>query len=181
MVIPDPSLVLLIGASGCGKSTFAQKHFRATEILSSDHCRALVCDDESNQAVTRAAFEVLRCILFRRLRFGRLTVIDATNVQPKARRRLLKIARLYQIPAVAIVFNLPEEVCTQRNFRRTNRFVPLYAIWNQYVDLQRSLTKLDSEGFHQIYILSSPEEVEQAAIERVRQPDPGSQTPGPPS
>ncbi len=175
-MIPDPSLVLLIGPSGCGKSTFAQRHFRATEILSSDHCRALVCDDESNQAVTQAAFEVLRCILFRRLRLRRLTVIDATNVQPKARRSLLKMARLYQIPAVAIVFHLPEEICTQRNFCRQSRLVPLYAIWNQYADLQRSLTKLGSEGFHQIYILNTPEDVDQAAIERVRQPDPGSQT-----
>ncbi|MGH9639585.1 MAG: AAA family ATPase, partial [Bryobacteraceae bacterium] len=85
MTIPDPSLVLLIGAAGAGKSTFAHKHFRFSEILSSDQCRALVSDDENDQSATPAAFEVLRCILVRRLRLGRLTVVDATNVQRKAR------------------------------------------------------------------------------------------------
>jgi protein phosphatase len=168
MTIPDPSLVLLIGAAGSGKSTFAQKHFRATEILSSDRCRALVCDDENDQAATQPAFEVLRCILFRRLRMRRLTVIDATNVQPKARKSLLKIARQYDTPAVAIVFNLAEHICVERNLCREHRQVPLHAIWTQFADLRRSLARLTGEGFSALWILNMPDEVDSARVERLR-------------
>jgi protein phosphatase len=166
MTIPDPSLVLLIGAAGSGKSTFAQKHFPATEILSSDRCRALVCDDENDQSATQAAFEVLRCILFRRLRLRRLTVIDATNVQSKARKSLLKIARQYEMPALGIVFNLAEHICVERNFCRPHRQVPLHAVWAQFADLRRSLAKLSGEGFSAVWILDTPEEIDAARIER---------------
>lgn len=157
---------MLIGAAGSGKSAFAQKHFRDTEILSSDRCRALVSDDESDQTATQPAFEVLRCILFRRLRLRRLTVIDATNVQRKARRPLLKIAREYDVPALAIVLNLPEELCVARNLVRPGRSVPLHAIWKQCEDLKRSMRQLPEEGFREIWILSSPEEVDAMQIER---------------
>lgn len=166
MKIPDPSLVMLIGAAGSGKSTFAQKHFRSTEILSSDGCRALVCDDESDQSATQAAFEVLRCILFRRLRLRRLTVIDATNVERKARRSLLKIAHEFGMPPVAIVLNLGEEICVARNFCRERR-VPLNAIWRQCEDLKRSLQQLPEEGFHALYVLNREEEVAPVRMERV--------------
>ncbi|MGH9618632.1 MAG: AAA family ATPase [Bryobacteraceae bacterium] len=167
MTIPDPSLVLLIGAAGAGKSTFAHKHFRFSEILSSDQCRALVSDDENDQSATPAAFEVLRCILVRRLRLGRLTVVDATNVQRKARRSLLKIARRCEMPAVAIVFHLAEGICVQRNLSRPERRVPLHAIWSQSADLQRSLPKLSAEGFQEAWILSTTEEIEAARIDRI--------------
>lgn len=166
MTIPDPSLVLLIGAAGSGKSSFAQKHFRSTEILSSDRCRGLVCDDEDDQSVTQPAFEVLRCILFRRLRLRRLTVIDATNVQRKARRSLLKAACEYGIPAIAIVLNLDEKLCVERNLTRAGRRVPLHAIWTQCADLKRSLLSLSDEGFCHVWFLSSPEEVDAVRVER---------------
>src|SRR3954447_18046960 len=93
--IPKLSLVVLIGPSGSGKSTFARRHFRPTEILSSDACRGMVSDDEKEQAVTKDAFEVLRFIAGKRLALGRLTVIDATNVQPEARKPLVELARQY--------------------------------------------------------------------------------------
>ena len=95
VVIPELSLVLLMGASGAGKSTFARKHFRASEVLSSDYCRYLVSDDENNQAATSDAFELLRFIAAKRLGAARLTVVDATNVQPQARKPLLDLARRY--------------------------------------------------------------------------------------
>ena len=82
--IPELSLLVLIGPSGCGKSTFARKHFNPTEILSSDFCRGLVCDDENDQSATNDAFEVLHFIAAKRLAAGKLTVIDATNVQAEA-------------------------------------------------------------------------------------------------
>src|SRR5579875_2877242 len=109
--IPDLSLVVLIGASGSGKSSFARTHFQPTEVLSSDFCRGLVSDDENDQAATNAAFEVLHFIAGKRLEAGKLVVVDATNVQPEARKALLALARAHHVLAVAIVLDVPEAVC----------------------------------------------------------------------
>src|SRR6476619_6371743 len=88
LAIPELSLVVLIGASGCGKSTFARTHFKPFETLSSDFCRGLVSNDENDQAATKAAFETLHFIAAKRLEAGLLTVVDATNVQPESRKPL---------------------------------------------------------------------------------------------
>src|SRR6202047_2424606 len=109
--IPKLSLVVLIGPSGSGKSTFARKHFLPTEVLSSDACRGMVSDDENDQAVTKDAFELLHFIAAKRLARGGLTVIDATNVQPEARKPLVQLARQYHCLPAAIVLNLPEKLC----------------------------------------------------------------------
>src|SRR6202008_1792351 len=93
ITIPKLSLVVLIGPSGSGKSTFARKHFLPTEVLSSDACRGMVSDDENDQTATTDAFEVLHFVAGKRLALGRLTVIDATNVQPEARKPLVHLAR----------------------------------------------------------------------------------------
>src|SRR6266567_4300437 len=119
--IPELSFVVLIGVSGSGKSTFARKHFKPTEILSSDYCRGLVSDDENDQAATEDAFEVLHFIARKRLAAGKLTAIDATNVQPEARKPLVALAREYHVLPVAIVFNLPPKVCSDRNRNRPER------------------------------------------------------------
>ena len=103
ITFPELSLVVLIGPSGCGKSTFARNHFKPTEVISSDFCRGLVSDDENNQAATKDAFEVLHFIAAKRLAAGKLTVIDATNVQPEARKPLVELARSYHTIPVAIV------------------------------------------------------------------------------
>src|SRR5215831_404824 len=58
LTIPELSLVVLMGVSGSGKSTFARRLFKTTEVLSSDYCRGLVSDDENNQAATKDAFEI---------------------------------------------------------------------------------------------------------------------------
>src|SRR5215210_1445293 len=107
IVIPELSLVALIGASGAGKSTFARKHFRPTEVLSSDFFRGLISDDETDQAASKDAFETLHFVAARRMQNRRLTVIDATNVQPEARRPLVELARKYHYLTTAIVFDLP--------------------------------------------------------------------------
>src|SRR6187402_1777434 len=116
--VPNLSLVALIGPSGSGKSTFARQHFLPTEVLSSDACRGMVSDDENNQAVTNEAFALLHDIAARRLALGRLTVVDATNVQPEARKPLVELARTYHCLPVAIVLNLPEKLCHERNRNR---------------------------------------------------------------
>jgi protein phosphatase len=166
LTIPESALVVLIGPSGAGKSTFARRHFRPTEVLSSDACRALVADAETDQAATPEAFEVLHFIAAKRLAAGRLTVIDATNVQPEARRPLLALARDYHCLAVAIVFDLPANLCQAQNRRRPDRDFAPAVIHRQIQQLQRSRRGLKREGFRYLYTLSSPEEVATATVER---------------
>jgi protein phosphatase len=165
--IPRLALVVLIGPSGSGKSTFARKHFRSTEVLSSDFCRGMVSDDENDQAVTRDAFEVLRFVAGKRLALGRLTVIDATNVQTEARKPLVELARQYHCLPVAIVLDMPERVCQERNRDRPDRAFGPHVIRNQASQLRRSLRGLRKEGFRHVFVLETPEEVEAAAVERV--------------
>jgi protein phosphatase len=165
--IPNLSLVVLIGPSGSGKTTFARKHFRATEVLSSDACRGMVSDDENNQAVTKEAFALLHFIASQRLALGRLTVIDATNVQPEARKPLVELGRKYHCLPVAVVLNLPEKVCQERNRSRDERNLGPHVVRQQHSQLRRSLRGLGREGFRHVFVLESPEEVEAATVERV--------------
>lgn len=164
--LPELSLVVLIGPSGSGKSTFARKHFKPTEILSSDYCRGLVADDENDQSATKVAFEVLHFIAAKRLAAGRLTVVDATNVQAESRKPLVSLAREYHCLPVAIVLNLPEKVCRERNTGRPDRAFGDHVIRQQRQQLRRSLRGLKREGFSHVFILETPEEVEAATIER---------------
>lgn len=166
ITIPELSLVTLIGPSGCGKSSFARKHFKATEILSSDFCRGLVSDDENNQSATDDAFEVLHFIARKRLVAAKLTVVDATNVQPEARKPLIDLARDYHVLPVAIVLNLPERLCHDRNQSRPDRSFGPHVVRNQSQQLRKSLRGLEREGFRHVFVLSSVEEVDTAIVER---------------
>jgi protein phosphatase len=165
--IPTLSLVVLVGPSGSGKSTFARKHFLPTEVLSSDACRGIVSDDENNQAVTHEAFALLHYIAAQRLALGRLTVIDATNVQPESRKPLVELARKYHLLPVAIVLNLPERLCQDRNRTRKERNFGPRVLRHQHNQLRQSLRHLGREGFRHVFVLESPEEVDAATIERV--------------
>jgi protein phosphatase len=165
--LPKLSLIVLIGPSGAGKSTFARKHFLPTEILSSDACRGMVSDDENNQTVSKEAFEVLHFIAAKRLALGRLTVIDATNVQPEARKPLVALARQYHCLPIAIVLNVPEKLCLERNRLRDERNFGPHVVRQQSAQLRRSLRGLGREGFRQVFVLESPEEVDAATVERV--------------
>lgn len=164
--LPDPSLVLLVGASGSGKSSFARKHFLASEVISSDACRALVSDDENNQAATQDAFDVLRYIAGKRLAQPRITVIDATNVQKSARKPLLQLARDHDLFAVAIVLDLPESVCHERNAARPDRDFGPHVVRNQSSQLRKSLKGLQREGFNRVWTLRRLEEVDAVEIDR---------------
>jgi protein phosphatase len=164
---PDLSLVVLIGASGSGKSTFARKHFLPTEVISSDYCRAIVSDDENNLSATNDAFEILHFVAAKRLAAGRLTVADATNVKPEDRKPLIELARQYHCLPVAIVLNIPERICQDRNRVRTDRRLGNHVAHNQLQNLRRSLRGLEREGFRHVLILSSPEEAESIVLERL--------------
>ena len=166
--IPEFSLVVLVGASGSGKAHFARTHFKPTEVLSSDTCRGWVSDDENDQAATADAFDVLQYVAAKRLAGARLTVIDATNVQREARRPLLALARKYHCLAVAIVLNLPERVCVERNRERPDRNFGRRVVAQQRSQLRRSRRGLRKEGFRYVYTLASPEEVAAVTIERTR-------------
>jgi len=164
--IPELSLVVLIGPSGCGKSTFARKHFKPTEVMSSDAFRALVSDDENDQSSTDDAFAALHFVGARRLARAKLTVVDATNVQPEARKPLIALAREYHVLPVAIVLDLPERVCHDRNRSRPERDFGPHVVRNQKSQLHRSLRGLGREGFRHVHVLKTQEEVDAAIIER---------------
>src|SRR5918911_2165480 len=166
LTIPELSLVALVGPSGCGKSTFARAHFRPFEVLSSDFCRGLVSNDENDQSATTSAFEVLHFVAAKRLERGLLTVVDATNVQPEARKPLVELARRYHTLPVAIVLDLPEALCQARNRERSDRDFGPHVIRQQRSQLQRSLRNLRAEGFRHVHILRSVEEVDAVTIER---------------
>ncbi|MFE8989745.1 polynucleotide kinase-phosphatase [Streptomyces collinus] len=163
--VTDLSLVVLVGATGSGKSTFARRHFKPTEVISSDFCRGLVSDDENDQGATKDAFDVLHYIAGKRLAAGRRTVVDATSVQSDARRQLIDLAKQYDVLPIAIVLDVPEEVCAERNAARTDRAdMPRRVIHRHARELRRSLRHLEREGFRRVHILRGVEEVEQATV-----------------
>ncbi|MFA0963938.1 polynucleotide kinase-phosphatase [Roseivirga sp. BDSF3-8] len=158
--IPELSLVVLVGISGSGKSTFARRHFGPYEVISSDQCRAMVSNDENNQQATGDAFELLNHLATIRLRRGLLTVVDATNTQSESRRPFLSLAREHHCLPVAIVLDIPEKVCRVRNSSREDRDLSRHVITQQRSQLRRSIKTLKREGFRHIHVLKSVEEVE---------------------
>jgi protein phosphatase len=166
ITIPELSLVVLVGVSGSGKSTFSKRHFKPTEILSSDFCRGLVSDQENNQSATKDAFEVLQFIARKRLAAGKLTVVDATNVQPESRKPFVQLAREFHCLPVAIVLNVPERLAHDRNKTRADRDFGSHVVRQQTQQLHRSLRNLEREGFRHVFILKSPEEIDSVTVER---------------
>ena len=167
ITIPELCVVALVGASGSGKSTWAASRFFPTEILSSDTLRGWVADDQTDQSATPDAFDVLHFIADKRLTRGRLVVVDATNVQPQARKSVLALAKAQNVLAVAIVLNVSERTCQARNTARLDRKVPPHAITRQCRDLKQSLRSLKEEGFRYVYALRE-EDLEGAVVERAK-------------
>ncbi len=164
--VPELSLVVLIGPSGSGKSTFARRHFLPTEVLSSDFCRALVADDENDLSATKRAFEVLHFIVSKRLEAGKLAVVDATNVRAEDRKPLVELARAYHTLPVAIVFDVPEKVCIDRNRVRTDRTLGPHVVRQQLQQMHRGLRRLEREGFRHVYTFRTETDVEAATLQR---------------
>ena len=163
--LPELSLVVLVGTTGSGKSTFARTHFKPTEIMSSDYFRGLVSDDENDQSATSDAFDTLHFVAGKRLAAGRLTIIDATNVQQDARKPLVALARRYHVLPVAIVLDIPERICEDRNRDRPDRQFGPHVLRRQRLDLKRSIKGLSREGFRHVWVLK-PEDVDGVEITR---------------
>lgn len=163
--IPELALVMMVGPSGAGKTTFAKKHFKETQVVSSDQCRAMVADDPADQSATPEAFEVLNSIVSARLKRGNLTVADATSLQPQARKNLLELARRHNVPAVAVVLNVPEQLCQERNAAREDRNTPQHTVRRQCREMHKALRGLRKEGFSQIHNLGA-RDLDEAAIVR---------------
>jgi protein phosphatase len=166
MSIPKLSLVVLVGPSGSGKSTFAARHFLPTEVLSSDAFRGLVSDDENDQSATKDAFDALHFIAGKRLAAGRLTVVDATNVQREVRRPLVELARAHHVLPIAVVFDVTEKLCLDRNAARPDRDFGSHVVRRQRSQLKRSLKGLGREGFRRVFVLRTSEEIDAVEIER---------------
>jgi protein phosphatase len=166
--IPELALVVLVGPSGSGKSTFARTHFKPTEVISSDTCRGLVSDDENDQSATSDAFDLLHFIARKRLAAGRLTVIDATNVQPAARKPLVTLAREFHVLLVALVFDLPERICQERNRSRADRNFGPHVIRRQLQELHRSQRELPREGFRSLFTFRTPDQAADVTITRTK-------------
>lgn len=178
IAVPDPCLVVLSGPAGCGKSTFARRHFDVHEVLSSDEFRALVAGDPGDQAASSAAFSLLRHALDERMKRRRLTVVDATTLTRRDRRRLLGVARRHDVPAIAVVFALPLAVCQRRAEARPDRRVGPHVIERQHETLHRHLGDIEQEGFAQVVVLTGEDEAD--ALEVQRGPAPTIAAPGQP-
>ncbi|HET7725884.1 MAG TPA: AAA family ATPase [Candidatus Limnocylindrales bacterium] len=163
--IVAPGLVVLVGAAGSGKSTFAARHFRPDEILSSDALRERLTGDPGDQTATRLAFAILHRELVNRLRAGRLVVVDATSVRPFARRALVRRAATLGAEATAVILDLPADVVHTRNLARP-RPVPVAAVDAQLAELARGLTGIAGEGFQRVVRLATPDEVDAVRLVR---------------
>jgi protein phosphatase len=166
--IPDFCMVALIGTSGSGKSTFARRHFKATEVISSDACRGIVEDDENSLDATADAFSLLHFIAETRLKRRKIAVIDATNVRKEDRAHLVRIAKNHHALAVAIVLNPGEDICHERNRTRPDRQFGPQVVRNQTASLKRNIRRIDKEGFRYVHELRSVEAIDAVEIARTR-------------
>ncbi len=168
LTIPDFAMVTLIGASGSGKTTFASRHFLETEVVSSDRCRALLADDETDQSVTAEAFDLLYTIASKRLSARRLTVVDATNLRPADRAKGVEVAKRYHALPVAIVFDIPAETAVERNKQRPDRSFGARVVYEHVRLLRKSIKGLRREGYRVVHVLDSLEAVDAFTV--VREP-----------
>jgi protein phosphatase len=164
--IPDFALVVLIGASGSGKSTFAAKHFAPTEVISSDHCRALVSDDETDQSVSADAFELVKAIAEKRLKHRKLTVIDATNVRMPDRKAWVELARRWHALPIAVVVDPGIDVCVERNRARPDRPFGANVVQRMVSEIRKGQGGLQREGFRHVWKLTSEDQIDAATVER---------------
>ncbi|HLZ61970.1 MAG TPA: AAA family ATPase [Ktedonosporobacter sp.] len=162
ITLPPGALIALCGPAGSGKSTLAgnlvKSHpgFVETMIVSSDHCRALVCDDENNQQVSRDSFDLFHYIIHKRMFQKRLTIADSTALKADARHKLLELAQKHHVATCLLIFSISAEVCRERDQARV-RMVGEQVIAYHMGLLQQTLLDVPNEGWQQIHILDTKE------------------------
>jgi predicted kinase len=162
----DPTLVVLVGAAGSGKSTFAARWFDPSEVLSSDAFREILTGDAGDQRATKTAFSIIHREVTKRLAARRTVVVDATNVEASARRQLIARARFAEVRAVAIVFALPRDVVLAQNAARPGRVVGPEIVERHLMRVEAAMQLLAGEGFDDVVVLRTPTDV--AATQIVR-------------
>ncbi|MEV5774258.1 ATP-binding protein [Streptomyces antimycoticus] len=149
-VIPEPSLIVLMGAAGSGKSTLART-WPASYRLELDFYRELVSGSAGDQEATADAVHALEVVLFARLARQLPCVVDATNTRADVRRRLVDAARVHSLPAVALLMDTPLDVCQSRNAQRPQeRRVPPDVVVRQAAQIAAAQPGLRAEGFHHV-------------------------------
>ena len=165
-----PSIVLLCGPAACGKSTFAQRHFRPTQVVSSDWARGRVCDDERDQRFQTQAFSLVRYLTELRLGLNRLCVVDSTALTPPHRKEYLELAKPFHVPCVVFLFDVSLEKCIERD-RLRERTVGSPVIERHYLAFNQTKTDIRQEGFDQIVEIGD-EDVDKVQIEIIFRPIP---------
>lgn len=168
IVIPSNALVILSGPASSGKSTFAARHFRPSQIVSSDACREMVSDDAADQACSGDAFAILHAIVRARLKRRRLTVVDSTALSADSRSGLRKIAEEFGAPVVVLFFDVSEMTCLMRNEQRARR-VPPEVVRRQCAQARQAAERISAEGYFRVYLLS-PRDIDQASVQVGRGP-----------
>ena len=163
-----PSIIVLCGPAGCGKSTFAEQHFRTTQIISSDWARARVADDERDQRYNLQAFALVHFLIEQRLTLNRLCVVDSTALTPLDRKELVGLARKYQVPTTLLVFNVPLQTCIERDEKR-ERSVGRPVVERQYQAFEQSKEAIPQEGFDQVVVFKDGDQ-EKVQIEILFRP-----------
>lgn len=166
LAVASDALVLLVGPAGAGKTTFAARHFRPGEVVSSDLLRGRVSGDPADQSATDRAFRALHRVVGDRSRRGLVTVVDATNLLYPSRASLLDISSGWRRPAVAVAFDVSIGQCLAWNARRPGRFVVESVLRRQHRLMDRALQHLPREGFESIVVVRTPREIDRLTIQR---------------
>ena len=160
LTLPTRTLLVLCGPAGSGKSTFA-RHLMATHerqgwkptmIVSSDACRAQICDDENSQQVNRDTFDLFHYIIHKRMFQNRFTLADSTALHPESRQRMLDLARRHNYHTCLLVFNISAQICLQRDLGRARQVGEQVIAFHAGL-LQKTLQAIPSEGWNQILLL----------------------------
>jgi predicted kinase len=161
ITLPQRTLLVLCGSAGCGKSTFASQVLKQqrpplqpTAIVSSDHCRAIICDDENNQQVNRDTFDLFYYIIHKRMFQNRFTIADSTALQLETRQRLLGLGKRHYYTTCILIFNIEEQLCIQRDSQRQRTVGPQVIAYHSGL-LQEAMREIPGEGWDQVHVLTA--------------------------